>query len=110
VGADTTPESSTTAAIPATTAQAQGAPQFSQRTKLFANDGNKKKIAIGRYDARPRVGLVWALFAMAGRFSTTSPASDDGRPRDCDCGAWNADTELPCWPCYRDGHDEPPLS
>jgi hypothetical protein len=40
VGADATPESSTTAAIPATTAQAQAAPRFSQRTKLFANDGN----------------------------------------------------------------------
>ena len=23
----------------------------------------------------------------------------DGRPDDCDC--WDADAELPCWPCYR---------
>ncbi|TSD08965.1 hypothetical protein DP107_17280 [Haloglomus irregulare] len=30
------------------------------------------------------------------------PASDDGRPDDCDCGDWNADTELLCWPRYRD--------
>jgi hypothetical protein len=32
---------------------------------------------------------------------------DDGRPEDCDCGDWNAGLELPCWPCYRDGHREP---
>jgi len=32
---------------------------------------------------------------------------DDGRPEDCDCGAWNADGELPCWPCYREGYDTP---
>jgi hypothetical protein len=31
--------------------------------------------------------------------------NDDGRPDDCDC--WDADAELPCWPCYRDGFDEP---
>lgn len=31
----------------------------------------------------------------------------DGRPEECDCGAWNADGELPCWPCYRDGFDGP---
>ena len=33
--------------------------------------------------------------------------TDDGRPDDCDCGAWNADGELPCWPCYREGYDTP---
>jgi hypothetical protein len=32
---------------------------------------------------------------------------DDARPDECDCGAWNADAELPCWPCYRDGFDTP---
>jgi len=32
---------------------------------------------------------------------------NDGRPDDCDCGAWNADGELPCWPCYREGYDTP---
>ena len=30
-----------------------------------------------------------------------------GRPADCDCGAWNHGTGLPCWPCHRDGFDEP---
>ena len=33
--------------------------------------------------------------------------TDDGRPDDCDCGDWNADADLPCWPCYRDGFEEP---
>jgi len=33
--------------------------------------------------------------------------TDDGRPEDCDCGDWNADLELPCWPCYRDGFRQP---
>jgi hypothetical protein len=33
----------------------------------------------------------------------------DGRPDDCDCGAWNDGLSLPCWPCYRDGFDTPNL-
>jgi predicted nucleic acid-binding Zn finger protein len=32
---------------------------------------------------------------------------DGGRPDECDCGDWNADADLPCWPCYRDGFEEP---
>lgn len=32
---------------------------------------------------------------------------DDDRPDDCDCGDWNAGLDLPCWPCYRDGFEEP---
>jgi len=32
---------------------------------------------------------------------------DEGRPDDCDCGAWNAGEDLPCWPCARDGFEEP---
>jgi predicted nucleic acid-binding Zn finger protein len=32
---------------------------------------------------------------------------EDGRPDECNCGDWNADTEPPCWPCYRDGFDVP---
>ena len=31
----------------------------------------------------------------------------DERPENCDCGDWNADLDLPCWPCYRAGFDEP---
>lgn len=29
--------------------------------------------------------------------------ADGGDPDDCDCAALSGD--LPCWPCYRDGHD-----
>lgn len=32
---------------------------------------------------------------------------DDARPDDCDCAPFMADDGLPCWPCYRDGFDEP---
>ncbi|MEA5387137.1 hypothetical protein VB779_08750 [Haloarculaceae archaeon H-GB11] len=32
---------------------------------------------------------------------------DDGRPDDCDCGSWNADTDLPCWPCTNAGFETP---
>jgi len=42
-----------------------------------------------------------------GEILDDEPASDDGRPDDCTCGDWNADGPLPCWPCYRDGYDEP---
>lgn len=33
----------------------------------------------------------------------------DGRPADCSCTGSRLETEggLPCWPCYRDGFDEP---
>ena len=31
----------------------------------------------------------------------------DERPDDCDCGDWNQGADLPCWPCYRDGFEEP---
>lgn len=29
----------------------------------------------------------------------------DGRPDGCSC--WNPDGELSCWPCYREGFEEP---
>ncbi|MFB6083861.1 MAG: SWIM zinc finger family protein [Halorientalis sp.] len=32
---------------------------------------------------------------------------DSGRPDDCECGAFERDIELPCWPCYREGFEEP---
>ena len=33
--------------------------------------------------------------------------TDDGRPDDCECAEWNNDSDIPCWPCYREGFDEP---
>ena len=32
---------------------------------------------------------------------------DDGRPEDCECGDWNSHAGLPCWPCYREGFEDP---
>jgi hypothetical protein len=32
----------------------------------------------------------------------------DERPDDCDCAPVMED--LPCWPCYRDGFEEPSLN
>ena len=32
---------------------------------------------------------------------------DDDRPKDCDCGDWNDGLGLCCWPCYREGFEEP---
>jgi len=34
-------------------------------------------------------------------------SDDGGRPEDCECGEFHDDAGLPCWPCYRDGFDEP---
>ncbi|MFB6087497.1 MAG: hypothetical protein ABEJ85_03160, partial [Haloarculaceae archaeon] len=30
---------------------------------------------------------------------------EDDRPDDCQC--WDADLDLPCWPCYREGFEQP---
>jgi hypothetical protein len=35
--------------------------------------------------------------------------TDPYRPEDCNCGQWNADSGLPCWPCWRDGFRLPPV-
>jgi hypothetical protein len=32
---------------------------------------------------------------------------ENERPEDCDCGSWNEGLELPCFPCYRDGFEQP---
>jgi hypothetical protein len=39
--------------------------------------------------------------------TTDERDNSDERPSDCDCGDWNAGEGLPCWPCYRDGFEEP---
>jgi len=61
-------------------------------------------------DAQPRVAATDGGIIEAdddGVILEDSDDSDDGRPEDCDCGDWNADLELPCWPCYRDGFRQP---
>ena len=34
-------------------------------------------------------------------------SDDDGRPEECECGEFHTDAGLPCWPCFREGFDEP---
>jgi len=40
-----------------------------------------------------------------GGVSVEAEADSDERPDDCDCSPLFED--LPCWPCYRDGFEEP---
>jgi hypothetical protein len=38
---------------------------------------------------------------------TGGDENDDGRPDECGCDEFELDVGLPCWPCYREGHDTP---
>ncbi len=60
-------------------------------------------------DATPQVAATDGGILEAGDDGEilTDDENDDSRPDDCDCGDWNADADLPCWPCYRDGFDAP---
>jgi len=33
--------------------------------------------------------------------------AESDRPEDCVCDDLNEFIDLPCWPCYRDGFEEP---
>jgi hypothetical protein len=45
---------------------------------------------------------------VAGDEGVVLDEDDDERPDDCQCVDWNSDTvDLPCWPCYCEGHDGP---
>lgn len=35
------------------------------------------------------------------------PEGLDSRPDDCDCGFWNQDLALSCFPCFREGYETP---
>ena len=61
-------------------------------------------------DAGPQVAATDGGIVDAGddgEILTDGDDTDDGRPDECDCGDWNAGLDLPCWPCYRDGFEEP---
>ena len=58
-------------------------------------------------DGRPQVVASDGGVIDAGDDGVILDEGDDGRPEGCDCGEWNAGSGLPCWPCYRDGFDEP---
>lgn len=61
-------------------------------------------------DGTPRVETVRPAVVRAdgGVVSDDSPEAPDTaeatRPDDCDC---SPRVELPCWPCYREGHETP---
>jgi hypothetical protein len=59
-------------------------------------------------DAQPRVAATdGGIIEASDDGVILEDGSEDGRPDDCDCGDWNADLELPCWPCYREGFRQP---
>jgi hypothetical protein len=60
--------------------------------------------------ASPRVAVAdGGDVIVAGDDAETLDGEDeeDGRPENCDCGEWNADSGLSCWPCYREGFKKP---
>ena len=57
-----------------------------------------------REPVREAAGETSQLRADGG-VSVESEADSDERPDDCDCSPLFE--ELPCWPCYRDGFEEP---
>lgn len=60
----------------------------------------------GAVAAMPRIGKVATDGGHAALSNADAEAeSDDARPDGCDC--WDADNDLPCWPCWRDGFDMP---
>jgi hypothetical protein len=61
-------------------------------------------------DGGPRVAAADGGIVDAGddgEIFTDGDDTDDRRPDECNCGDWNANANLPCWPCYRDGFDTP---
>lgn len=50
-------------------------------------------------------GTVQVAASDGGDLLAVDPESDQERPDDCDCSPRVED--LPCWPCYRDGFEEP---
>lgn len=57
-------------------------------------------------DATPRVVAADGGIIEAGDDGEILDERDD-RPDECNCGDWNEGVDLPCWPCYRDGFEEP---
>jgi len=66
---------------------------------------------LGAFTPGPRVAASDGGIVDAGDdgvvLDERDDADDDVRPDDCACGGFHTDAELPCWPCYRDGFDEP---
>jgi hypothetical protein len=39
--------------------------------------------------------------------ATDATDGETASERPDDCGCWDPDGDLPCWPCYRDGYETP---
>jgi len=73
--------------------------------------------AIERESVDPQLGQAVETTPVAvatdgGQVRTTAAGSVKNKQnrsteRPDDCGCWNSDGDLPCWPCYRDGFAEP---
>lgn len=48
-----------------------------------------------------------ALADFEGSPNGTDASTETDRPDDCCCEDFHTDVDLPCWPCYRDGFEEP---
>lgn len=53
-------------------------------------------------DGTPRVAVT-----DGGEAHIAHPDSVEAEERPEDCGCWDVDQDLPCWPCYRDGFVTP---
>jgi len=60
-------------------------------------------------DAGPQVAATDGGIVDAGDDGEilTGDESDGGRPDECECDEFHTDADLPCWPCYRDGFEDP---
>jgi hypothetical protein len=64
---------------------------------------------LGAFAPGPRVAVSDGGIVDAGDDAelVDDTDADTERPADCDCVAFHDDAALPCWPCWRDGFDEP---
>jgi hypothetical protein len=71
---------------------------------------------IDRDEVDPQLGVAVETTPVAvatdgGTATTTDTVTmseeDHPRERPVDCGCWDPDGDLPCWPCYRDGFETP---
>ena len=54
----------------------------------------------------PLGGELYSVTTGSGSEYRVDALEDAGdRPDDCEC--WDTEQELPCWPCWREGHKTP---
>jgi hypothetical protein len=50
----------------------------------------------------PEAPGLFQVVSQLGKSYTVDANDGDERPDDRDCGEWNTDADLPCFPCYRE--------